>query len=103
MTMTMSVSLDDMKFGDLYDFVDVARRAGIPRDKEVATEVDGLDQEFGRDRLVVEVDNLDGGLAPDFDGLDRAHFIEVLDAVLATDGDARYALDEIKQLRDRLV
>jgi hypothetical protein len=104
--MTVSVPLDNLKVGDLYDFVDLARGAGVTRDSEVDVWKESYrasDDEFGADRL--ELTLLDGAArkAPDFSGLDRAALVEALDVVIAQGGDARYALDEIKLIRDRLL
>lgn len=104
MTTTVSVSLYEMTFGDLYDFVDLARRAGVPREEAVSQEWDGgEDAEGGPDRLAVQLENLGVVQSPDFSGIDRKHYVEVLDAVISSDGDARYATEEIKEIRDRLV
>ncbi|MEB3031084.1 hypothetical protein [[Mycobacterium] nativiensis] len=98
----MSVSLNGLTFGDLFDFVDLARRAGVSRDTAVDQEFD-LDDQSGPHTLQVSLADLAAVRNPDFSGIDREHFVEVLDAVLSTDGDARGALDEIKLLRDRLI
>lgn len=102
MTTTVSVALNELTFGDLYDFVDLARRAGVSRETEVYQEFDD-DGQSGPHTLRVSLADLGVMRSPDLSGIDRKHFVEVLDAVLSTDGDARYALDEIKLLRDRLI
>ena len=100
MTTTVSVALNNLTFGDLYDFVDLARRADVPRETEVDQEFD--ENGDGPFNLQVSLENLEVvqklGLS-----VDREHLVAVLDGVLATDGDARGALDEIKQIRDRLI
>jgi hypothetical protein len=102
MTTTVSIALNQLTFGDLYDFVDLARRAGVSRETEVDQEFDD-DGESGPHNLSVSLADLGAVRTPDFSGIDREHFVAVLDAVLDTDGDARGALDEIKLLRDRLI
>jgi hypothetical protein len=102
MTTTVSISLNQLTFGDLYDFVDLARRAGVARETAVDQEYDD-DGQSGPYTLQVSLADLGAVRTFDFSGIDREHFVEVLDAVLSTDGDARGALDEIKLLRDRLI
>jgi len=102
MTTTVSVALNGMTFGDLYDFVDLARRAGVTRETEVDQEFD-FESDSGPHTLQVSLANLSDVRTPDLRGMDRKEVIEVLDAVLATDGDARGALEEIKVLRDSLI
>lgn len=100
MTTTVSVALNDLTFGDLYDFVDLARRADVPRETEVAQEFD--ENGDGPFTLQVSLTDLEVVQKLGSAGIDRQHLVAVLDGVLATDGDARGALDEIKLLRDRL-
>ncbi|MGB3360816.1 hypothetical protein [Rhodococcus qingshengii] len=103
MTLKVSIELDGMTFGDLYNFVDLARGAHIGGD-EVVTQVPYENHE---DNVIhkFEVELPDGNLrkAPDMSGLDRTHLIAVLDNVIEEDGDARGALPELKELRDSLI
>jgi hypothetical protein len=102
MTTTVSVALNGLTFGDLYDFVTLARRAGVSRETEVDQEFDndGADGPF---TLQVSMANLEAVQNPDLSGMDREHIIQTLNAVIENGGDARYALDEIKLIRERFV
>lgn len=101
MTTTVSVALHGMTFGDLYDFVDLARRADVSRETEVDQEMD--ENGDGPFTLQVSLANLEAVQKLGLAGVDREHLVAVLDGVLSTDGDARYALEEIKLIRDRIV
>lgn len=101
MTTTVSVALNDLTFGDLYDFVDLARRADVSRETEVYQEFD--ENGDGPFTLQVSLSNFEAVQKLGLAGIDREHVVAVLDGVLATDGDARGALDEIKLIRDRIV
>ena len=70
MTTTVSVALNGITFGDLYDFVDLARRAGVARETEVTQEFD-LDDHSGPHTLEVHLSNLDAVRHPDLSGIDR--------------------------------
>ncbi|MFI2841697.1 hypothetical protein [Mycolicibacterium sp. PDY-3] len=98
MTARVSVALNGMTFGDLYDFVDLARRADVARDAEVLQEMD--ENGYGPFTLEVILDNLESVQKLGLEGAEREHIAGVLDGVLSTDGDARGALDEIKLVRD---
>ncbi|UDF18770.1 hypothetical protein [Rhodococcus qingshengii] len=103
MTLKVSIELDGMTFGDLYNFVDLARGAHIDAD-EVVSQVpydnhdDNVIHKF-------EVELPDGNVrkAPDMSNLDLSHLVAVLENVIEEGGDARGALPELKELRDTLI
>ena len=60
-------------------------------------------EEMGPDRFDLDLDNVDLREAPDFTGIDRKAMVEMLDGIIEQGGDARYALDGLKEIRDRLI
>lgn len=101
----IGVDLDGLTFGDLYDFVDLARGAGVPRESDVR-QVLWSDDEPDRGIEKFEV-NLPGGQlelrnAPDFSGADLDKLIRGLDDIVENDGDARAHYEVLSDIRDRL-
>ncbi|MEU2042713.1 hypothetical protein [Nocardia niwae] len=103
MGLKVSIDLHELSFGDLYDFVDLARGARIPRDAKVTQVPIENHDEYSIDHFEVELPSGNVRKAVDLAGLDRDHLADVLEAVISTDGDARTALSELKELRDRLL
>jgi hypothetical protein len=98
--MRLTVDLP-LSWGDLYNFVDAARAAGIPADRAVE-EVTASQDESLIIGLAVDLPGLDGRvvtLAHD----ERVEFADALSRVVSSQGDARGVLDEIQGLRDRLL
>lgn len=103
MGLKVSIDLYELSFGDLYDFVDLARGAGITRDAKVTQVPIENHDEYSIDHFEVELPSDNVRKAVDLAGLDRDHLADVLDTVISNDGDARTALSELKELRDRLL
>jgi hypothetical protein len=97
----VSIALNGLTFGDLYDFTDLARRAGVSRETEVYQEFDN-DGQDGPFTLEVILDNLEAVQRASL-GVDRAEFLEMLNGMIDSGGDARYVLDELTKVRDHLV
>ena len=87
--------------GDLYNFVDAARAAGIPADRAVE-EVTASQDESLIVGLAVDVPSLDGRVVT-LTQDERVEFADALADVISSQGDARGVLDEIQRLRDRLL
>ncbi|MFE7719745.1 hypothetical protein ACFU44_11975 [Nocardia rhizosphaerihabitans] len=102
MGLKVSADLYEATFGDLYDFVDLARGAGITRDAKV-TQMPIENHEYSIDHFEVELPSGNVRKAVDLASIDRDHLADVLEAIISTDGDARAALSELKELRDRLL
>ncbi|MBM4602814.1 hypothetical protein GS575_07335 [Rhodococcus hoagii] len=102
--MSMKVSIDTlgMTFGDLYNFVDLARGAGIAPDQEV-TQVMLPNDDSILDKFEVELTSGHIRKAPDLSGLDLGQLIQAIDEVIDSEGDARGVIPELKELRDRLL
>lgn len=102
--MSMKVSIDTygMTFGDLYNFVDLARGAGIAPDQEV-TQVMVPNDDSILDKFEVELTSGQIRTSPDLSGLDIDHLTKAIGLVIESDGDARAVLPELKELRDRLL
>lgn len=103
MGLKVSVDLYELSFGDLYDFVDLARGAGITHDAKVTQVPIENRDEYSIDHFEVELPSGNVRKAVDLAGIDRDHLAEVLEAVISSDGDARAALSELKELRDHLL
>jgi hypothetical protein len=100
----IGVDLDGLTFGDLYDFVDFARGANVPRENEVAQV---LWSEEEPDRGVQKFEMaLPGGRElrkpPNFADAELDKLIWALDDVLDKEGDARGQMAELSEIRDRL-
>lgn len=103
MTLKFSLDLDELTYGQLYNFVDYARGAGIPADEKVSLVLDPLATEDVVVGLEVQLPDDDVRKAPDFSDLDRDHLAAVLEAVIKAEGDARLAIHELMEIRDRLL
>jgi hypothetical protein len=101
MATTVSIALNGLTFGDLYDFADLARSAGVTRETEVHQEFDN-DGQDGPFTLEVVLDNLAEVRRANL-GIDREEFLQVLNGMIDSGGDARYVLDELTKVRDHLV
>ncbi|MDV8076531.1 hypothetical protein R4P47_08175 [Rhodococcus sp. IEGM 1370] len=102
MAMKISVALDQMTFGDLYNFVDLARGARIGSEQAVNQVVYPQTDEDAVYGLELELDSSPIRTAPDMSGIARDHVVAVLESVIESDGDARGALEELRELRDLL-
>ncbi|MFC9472090.1 hypothetical protein ACFTS5_07850 [Nocardia sp. NPDC056952] len=103
MGLKVSIDLYELSFGDLYDFVDLARGAGITNDVKVTQVPIENHDEFSIDRFEVELPSDNVRKAVNLAGLDRDHLADVLEEVISSDGDARAALIDLKELRERLL
>ncbi|QSB14028.1 hypothetical protein JQS43_21195 [Natronosporangium hydrolyticum] len=104
MAVRARVEIDDsLTFGDLYQFVDLARASNTPPDTKV-TLVPASDREpdLGIGGLEVEVTiaGLDSQFRPSTDEVRQ--LLEVIESA-AEDGDARGVLPELQEWRDRLL
>ena len=93
-----------MTFGDLYDFVDLARGAQVPRGDEVVQVPWSVDEpEAGIEKLEAEIpSNIELRRPPDFSDVDREHLVDVLDDIIKSEGDARGAAVELMEISERL-
>ena len=94
--------MDEMTYGNLFDFADTARRAGKGRDEKVEQVlVENHDSYI--DHLSVEVDDLSGNSGPVFlDAEAAGYFSAILDSILAGDGDIRGDFSGLRELREAL-
>jgi hypothetical protein len=100
MTLRISLDLYEMTYGQLIDFADAARTAGVDRQSEV-TQVPVQNEDTMIDRFEIEVDNLPHP-SRTLDSPSSLHYREVLQAIIDNDGDARNQLPELMELRDLL-
>lgn len=102
MSLKVSVDLGELTFGDLYNFVDLARGAGIASDAAVKqVPLENYD-ELCIDRFELDLPNDEIRKAVYLAELDRTHILGVLDSIIENEGDARGLIAELKDLRQRL-
>lgn len=104
MALHIRVDLDGLTFGDLYGFVDLARAGKVdPKTPVEQFPVSEVDPDRGIGGLDVEVALIDAGVPVTLSPDDARVLASILDSVIAEEGDARGALGEMRQWRDRLV
>lgn len=104
MALHMGVALDGLTFSDLYGFVDLARAGKVdPKTPVEQFPISEVDPKRGIGGLDVEVALTDAGVPVTLSPDDARVLASMLDSVIEEEGDARGALDEMRQWRDRLV
>lgn len=104
MNIKLGVELDGLTFGDLYDFVDLSRGAGVGRETEVS-QVPWSAEEPDRGVRKFEVALTGGGelrKPPDFADAEIDKLVWAINDVIDNGGDARGQLTELREVRDRL-
>lgn len=102
MGIKVSLDLQDLTYRELFDFVDLARGSNVdPSSTVQQIPIEGHD-ELSIDRFEVELPDGFRRPAPDLSEIDREHITNVLGSILDGDGDARHALAELRELRDRI-
>jgi hypothetical protein len=99
--MQLSMDIDHVTFGDLYNFADAARAADVPEDRAVEQVTNPLDDTI-LESFRVELPDLNRRVVT-IGHDDRLEFAAAVGRVLATEGDARAVLDELERLRDVLL
>lgn len=98
----MEYKSDGMTFGELFEFVDLARRCGkAPTDKVTLVFAENSDDEI-LDRFEFSGTYGAGTVPVNMTGTDVSLFCATLDAIIASEGDARGALGTLAELRDRI-
>ncbi|WP_137159290.1 hypothetical protein [Blastococcus sp. CCUG 61487] len=102
MPMKLSIDLDGLTWGQLFDFVDAARGADVNPAQMVGQVTDPNDPEARTVGLEATVADLTQRVAV-FDHSTRLHYAQSLSHVLEEDGDARAELITLRDLRDGLL
>lgn len=90
-----------LTWGDLYNFVDAARAAGIAADRAVE-EVKAFQDENLLVGLAVDLPGLDGRVVT-LTQEERVEYAAALSRVVSSQGDARGVIEDVLALRDRLL
>lgn len=102
MTLRLNLDMDEMTYGNLFDFTDTARAAGKGRDEKVE-QVLAVNDDTYVDHLSVEVDDLSGNSGPVIlDAEAAGYFSALLDSILSGDGDIRGDFSGLRELREAL-
>jgi len=96
---------DSLTFGDLYQFVDLARASGVSAETQVVqVPVREGEPDLGIDCFEVELaTSARIEQARTLAAADTRALAAVLDAVVQAEGDARNVLNDLQAWRDRLV
>lgn len=101
MTLRLSLDLYEMTYGQLFDFVEAARAAGVSRATEVL-QVPVENEDNIIDRFEIELTSLPGK-ARVISAEDAEAHAATLESVIDSEGDARSELSRLQDLRAALL
>ena len=97
--MRLRIELEGMTYGELFQFVDLARSSGIDPDSEVMqARVDHHGEDFGVEALEAEMDLSGREIRPRTLGAQEvSELIGMMDRISTKEGDARGELDAVRR------
>jgi len=102
MPLRLNLDLDEMTYGNLFDFSDAARSSGKSRNDKVE-QVLAVNNDEIVDHFSVEVEGLATGNGPRIiEAEDAIFWSDTLEKIINSDGDARSDISELRAIRDAL-